>query len=83
MSTHEALVPAVVEPPLDRQRLFVRYFVGILIDLVVLNLFAEYSPKVVVEAVRAVATQGLTFGIPNPFEVEMAELICDWVPSIE
>ena len=42
-----------------------------------------HSPKVVVEAVRAAATHGLTFGIPNPFEVEMAELICDWVPSIE
>jgi len=25
----------------------------------------------------------LSFGIPNPLEVEMAELICDWVPSIE
>ena len=23
------------------------------------------------------------FGIPNPLELEMAELICDWVPSIE
>ena len=42
-----------------------------------------HSPKVVVEAVRAAATHGLTFGIPNPFEVEMAELICDWVPSID
>ena len=46
MSTHEALAPAVVEPPLDRQRLFVRYLVGALIDLVVLNLFVEYSKKV-------------------------------------
>src|SRR6187397_2916711 len=42
-----------------------------------------HSPKVVVEAVRAAATHGLSFGIPNPFEVEMAELICDWVPSID
>jgi glutamate-1-semialdehyde 2,1-aminomutase len=25
----------------------------------------------------------LSFGIPNPQEVEMAELICDWMPSIE
>jgi glutamate-1-semialdehyde 2,1-aminomutase len=25
----------------------------------------------------------LSFGIPNPLEAEMAELICDWVPSIE
>ena len=26
---------------------------------------------------------GVSFGIPNPLEVEMAELICRWVPSIE
>jgi glutamate-1-semialdehyde 2,1-aminomutase len=25
----------------------------------------------------------LSFGIPNPLEVEMAELICNWMPSIE
>ncbi|MGC2626847.1 MAG: glutamate-1-semialdehyde 2,1-aminomutase [Candidatus Udaeobacter sp.] len=42
-----------------------------------------HAPKVMVEAVRDAATRGLSFGIPNPLEVEMAELICDWVPSIE
>ncbi|MGB9474660.1 MAG: glutamate-1-semialdehyde 2,1-aminomutase [Candidatus Udaeobacter sp.] len=42
-----------------------------------------HAPKVVVDAVREVATHGLSFGIPNPLEVEMAELICSWVPSIE
>jgi glutamate-1-semialdehyde 2,1-aminomutase len=42
-----------------------------------------HAPKVVVEAVRDAATRGLSFGIPNPLEVEMAELICDWVPSME
>src|SRR6187551_1366928 len=42
-----------------------------------------HAPKVVVEAVRDAAARGLSFGIPNPLEVEMAELICDWVPSIE
>jgi glutamate-1-semialdehyde 2,1-aminomutase len=42
-----------------------------------------HAPKVVVDAVREGATRGLSFGIPNPLEVEMAELICDWVPSIE
>ena len=35
-------MPATAEMPTDRQRLFVRYFTGILIDLTVLNLFAEY-----------------------------------------
>ena len=35
-----------------------------------------HAPKVVVDAVREAAARGLTFGIPNPLEVEMAELIC-------
>ena len=26
---------------------------------------------------------GVSFGIPNPYEVEMARTICAWVPSIE
>jgi glutamate-1-semialdehyde 2,1-aminomutase len=42
-----------------------------------------HAPKVVVDAVRDVATRGLSFGIPNPLEVELAELICAWMPSIE
>lgn len=39
-------LPATAEMPTDRQRLFIRYFTGVLIDLVVLNLFNEYSEKV-------------------------------------
>jgi glutamate-1-semialdehyde 2,1-aminomutase len=42
-----------------------------------------HAPKVVVDAVRAAAARGLSFGIPNPLEVELAELICQWMPSIE
>ena len=42
-----------------------------------------HAPKVVTDAVRAAAEHGLSYGIPNPLEVEMAELICDWVPSVE
>jgi len=42
-----------------------------------------HAPKVVVDAVGEAATHGLSFGIPNPLEVEMAELICEWMPSIE
>jgi glutamate-1-semialdehyde 2,1-aminomutase len=42
-----------------------------------------HAPKVVVDALREAATRGLSFGIPNPLEVEMAELICGWMPSIE
>jgi glutamate-1-semialdehyde 2,1-aminomutase len=42
-----------------------------------------HASNVAVEAVRNAATRGLSFGIPNPLEVEMAELICNWMPSIE
>jgi glutamate-1-semialdehyde 2,1-aminomutase len=42
-----------------------------------------HAPDVVVEAVRETAKNGLSFGIPNPLEVEMARLICSWVPSVE
>ena len=42
-----------------------------------------HAPKIIVDAVREAATRGLSFGVPNPLEVEMAELICDWMPSIE
>jgi len=42
-----------------------------------------HAPKVVVGAVRDAAARGLSFGIPNPLEVELAELICQWMPSIE
>ena len=42
-----------------------------------------HAPAVVVEAVREAAGRGMSYGIPNPLEVEMAELICAWVPSVE
>src|SRR5436305_15352864 len=42
-----------------------------------------HAPQVVVDAVSDAAARGLSFGIPNPFEVELAELICQWMPSIE
>src|SRR5437763_6307249 len=42
-----------------------------------------HAPRIIVDAVREAAERGLTFGIPNPLEVEMAELICNWMPSIE
>ncbi len=42
-----------------------------------------HAPRIVVDAVRAAAEHGTSFGIPNPLEVEMAELICAWMPSVE
>jgi len=46
----KGLMPASAEVPSNRQRLFLRYFTAILIDLVVLNLFVEYSGHVFVDS---------------------------------
>lgn len=42
-----------------------------------------HAPENVVHAVQEAAKDGLSFGIPNPYEVEMARTICEWVPSVE
>jgi glutamate-1-semialdehyde 2,1-aminomutase len=42
-----------------------------------------HAPKVVREAIANTAERGVSFGIPNPLEVEMARTIVEWVPSIE
>jgi hypothetical protein len=47
--TSASPLPVSAEGPNNKQRLFVRYFTGILIDLVVLNLFAEYWENVYVD----------------------------------
>lgn len=42
-----------------------------------------HAPAEVVGAVQSAAARGLSFGTPNPLEVEMAETICRLVPSVE
>jgi glutamate-1-semialdehyde 2,1-aminomutase len=37
----------------------------------------------IIKAVQAAAEHGTSFGIPNPFEVTMAKLICKSVPSVQ
>ena len=46
----EQLMPAAAGIHSDRQRLFLLYFVGALVDLVVLGLFDQYSDKVSVDS---------------------------------
>jgi len=46
-------------------------------------LILGHRPKCVVEAVARVLENGTTFGAPTEGEVELAELICQCVPSIE
>ncbi len=42
-----------------------------------------HAPRPVIEAIHNAAKEGVSFGIPNPYEVEMARRICEWVPSIQ
>lgn len=42
-----------------------------------------HAPLPVIEAIHTAAKDGVSFGIPNPYEVEMARTICEWVPSIQ
>ena len=42
-----------------------------------------HAPEVVISAIRETAPRGVSFGIPNPLEVEMARLITQWIPSIQ
>jgi glutamate-1-semialdehyde 2,1-aminomutase len=46
-------------------------------------LILGHAPQVVVEAVQAVAARGLSFGAATAEEVELAKLVCEYVPSIE
>lgn len=48
-ATSDALLPDAARTYSDRQRLFLLYFVGALVDLVVLGLFTEYSDHVYVD----------------------------------
>ncbi|MCC6881833.1 MAG: glutamate-1-semialdehyde 2,1-aminomutase [Verrucomicrobiales bacterium] len=42
-----------------------------------------HAPQPVIEAIHNAAKDAVSFGIPNAYEVEMARLLCDWVPSLE
>ncbi len=42
-----------------------------------------HAPIVITNTIHEVAKDGISFGIPNMFEVEMARTICDWVPSVQ
>src|SRR5258708_13757363 len=46
-------------------------------------LILGHRPAVVIEALREVLEIGASFGAPTEREVELAEMICDSVPSIE
>ena len=42
-----------------------------------------HAPIVITNTIHEVAKSGISFGIPNMFEIEMARTVCEWVPSVE
>jgi hypothetical protein len=50
IKTHHHIAAASAEIPNTRQRLFSRYLMALLADLIVLNLFAEYWSRVVIDS---------------------------------
>ena len=42
-----------------------------------------HAPLVITQTIHEVAKDGISFGCPNPWEIEMAQTIVDWVPSVE
>ncbi len=42
-----------------------------------------HAHPAIIKAIKDAAEHGTSFGIPNPFEVKMAKLICDSVPSVK
>lgn len=46
------------------------------------SILGHADPEVIAAVVDR-AKWGTSFGVPNPLEVELAQKICDWVPSVE
>ncbi len=42
-----------------------------------------HAPNSVLHALHEAAKKGTSFGMPNLYEIELAQMIIDWVPSIE
>ncbi len=42
-----------------------------------------HAPIAITSAIHEAAKDGVSYGIPNPYEIEMAQVITSWVPSVE
>ena len=75
--TTDGFLPDAAKTYSNRQRIFLLYFVGALVDLVVLGLFDQYSDKVYVESfsILALASVVLQFLLKGTIAVE------HWVAS--
>ncbi|QIK95365.1 hypothetical protein G7076_01685 [Sphingomonas sp. HDW15A] len=81
MSDNSALLPAIAQPPSDRQRTFLRYYTGTLIDLVVLGLFDEFSDKVWVESFSVALLAALVLQLLLKATIAVEHRVLDYMKS--
>jgi hypothetical protein len=74
----DALMPVTAEGFTNRQRLFVRYFTAILIDLVVLNLFVEYSGMVHVDSFTISLLAAVLLQVLLKLTIVAEHKVMDW-----
>jgi len=74
----DALLPQTVAAPTNRQRLFIRYFTAILIDLVVLNLFVEYSGKVFIDNFTTSLLAAILLQVLLKLTIAFEHKVMDW-----
>jgi hypothetical protein len=74
----DALLPQSAIAPSNRQRLFMRYFTAILIDLVVLSLFVEYSDKVFVDTFTTSLLAAVLLQVLLKLTIACEHWVMDW-----
>ena len=74
----EVFMPVSAQTPSTRQRTFIRYYTGFLMDLVVLNLFAEYSSKVDVDTFTTSLWAALVLQLLLKVTIIFEHKVLDW-----
>jgi hypothetical protein len=74
----EALMPQSAYEPSNKQRLFARYLMAILIDLAILNFFVEYSGKVFVDSFTTSFLAAIVLQILLKVTIVAEHWVMDW-----
>lgn len=78
MTKDDDLTPAIVQPPTNKQRLFIRYFTAILVDLVVLNLFIEYSQHVAADSFTVTLLAAVLLQVLLKITIAIEHRVATW-----
>ena len=78
MTQAEIVDVASAEIPSTKQRLFMRYFTAILVDLVVLNLFAQYWERVVIDAFSVSLVAAIVLQVLLKITLNLEHRVAEW-----